>query len=170
MHKLVWVYLQLIFPFLELDIKYFDLGLPHRDATDDKVTVESAEATLKYGYTSLSPFIIFKLALEEKNIFFSIKWYNLLLPPLEILCSPHLFVLAYSYFVSALMQWLLDKIYDCYLLKVYKECYLLKAFTAQYPCFLKVRNKTRCFRCWGILIKTQTLQNGVKKMQFQLNL
>lgn len=48
MHKLVWAFLQLIFPFLELDIKYFDLGLPHRDATDDKVTVESAEATLKY--------------------------------------------------------------------------------------------------------------------------
>jgi len=38
---------QLIFPFLDLDIKYFDLGLPHRDATDDKVTVEAAEATLK---------------------------------------------------------------------------------------------------------------------------
>ncbi|KAJ6402328.1 hypothetical protein OIU84_014423 [Salix udensis] len=40
---------KLIFPFLELDIKYFDLGLPHRDATDDKVTVESAEAALKYN-------------------------------------------------------------------------------------------------------------------------
>ncbi|CAM8924690.1 unnamed protein product [Rhodiola kirilowii] len=40
---------KLIFPFLDLDIKYFDLGLPHRDATDDKVTVESAEATLKYN-------------------------------------------------------------------------------------------------------------------------
>lgn len=39
---------QLIFPFLELDIKYFDLGLPHRDATNDRVTIESAEATLKY--------------------------------------------------------------------------------------------------------------------------
>lgn len=39
---------QLIFPFLELDIKYFDLGLPHRDATADRVTIESAEATLKY--------------------------------------------------------------------------------------------------------------------------
>lgn len=33
---------------MELDIKYFDLGVTHRDATDDKVTVESAEATLKY--------------------------------------------------------------------------------------------------------------------------
>lgn len=39
--------MQLILPFLELDIKYYDLGLPYRDATDDKVTVESAEATLK---------------------------------------------------------------------------------------------------------------------------
>lgn len=39
---------QLITPFVELDIKYYDLGLPHRDATDDKVTVESAEATKKY--------------------------------------------------------------------------------------------------------------------------
>ena len=38
---------QLIYPFLELDIKYFDLGLPNRDATNDKVTIESAEATLK---------------------------------------------------------------------------------------------------------------------------
>ncbi|KAK1367328.1 Isocitrate dehydrogenase [NADP] [Heracleum sosnowskyi] len=40
---------KLIFPFLDLDIKYFDLGLPNRDATDDRVTVESAEATLKYN-------------------------------------------------------------------------------------------------------------------------
>ncbi|KAJ8512620.1 hypothetical protein OPV22_003054 [Ensete ventricosum] len=40
---------KLIFPFVDLDIKYFDLGLPNRDATDDKVTIESAEATLKYN-------------------------------------------------------------------------------------------------------------------------
>ncbi|KAG5529801.1 hypothetical protein RHGRI_030246 [Rhododendron griersonianum] len=40
---------QLIFPFVELDIKYFDLGLPYRDETNDKVTIESAEATLKYN-------------------------------------------------------------------------------------------------------------------------
>ncbi|PON79589.1 Isocitrate dehydrogenase NADP-dependent [Trema orientale] len=40
---------KLIFPFLELDIKYFDLGLPNRDATNDRVTIESAEATLKYN-------------------------------------------------------------------------------------------------------------------------
>ncbi|KAE9450142.1 hypothetical protein C3L33_17956, partial [Rhododendron williamsianum] len=40
---------KLIFPFVELDIKYFDLGLPYRDETNDKVTIESAEATLKYN-------------------------------------------------------------------------------------------------------------------------
>jgi len=32
-----------------MEIKYFDLGLPHRDATDDKVTVEAAEAVKKYS-------------------------------------------------------------------------------------------------------------------------
>ncbi|KAJ4896498.1 Cytosolic isocitrate dehydrogenase [NADP] [Raphanus sativus] len=40
---------KLITPFVKLDIKYYDLGLPHRHATDDKVTVESAEATKKYN-------------------------------------------------------------------------------------------------------------------------
>lgn len=40
----VGVVLQLILPYLDIDIKYFDLGLPHRDATDDKVTVDAAEA------------------------------------------------------------------------------------------------------------------------------
>ncbi|KAL2253391.1 isocitrate dehydrogenase [NADP] isoform X1 [Sesamum indicum] len=51
MTRVIWKSIKekLILPFLELDIKYFDLGLPHRDATNDKVTVESAEATLKYN-------------------------------------------------------------------------------------------------------------------------
>ena len=39
--------LQLIFPYLDLDIKYFDLGILNRDATDDRVTAESAKAALK---------------------------------------------------------------------------------------------------------------------------
>jgi isocitrate dehydrogenase len=39
----------LIFPYLDLDIKYFDLGMEHRDATNDKVTVDAAEAILKYN-------------------------------------------------------------------------------------------------------------------------
>ncbi|KAD7478557.1 hypothetical protein E3N88_01693 [Mikania micrantha] len=43
---------KLVFPFLDLDIKYYDLGLPNHDAINDKVTIESAEATLKYATTS----------------------------------------------------------------------------------------------------------------------
>ncbi|KAI0293630.1 hypothetical protein B0F90DRAFT_1670783 [Multifurca ochricompacta] len=39
---------ELILPYLQLDIKYFDLGLEHQDATDDPVTIKSAEAILKY--------------------------------------------------------------------------------------------------------------------------
>ncbi|XP_064996523.1 cytosolic isocitrate dehydrogenase [NADP]-like isoform X2 [Musa acuminata AAA Group] len=51
MTRVIWRMIKekLIFPFLELDIKYFDLGLLNRDATDDRVTVESAEATLKHN-------------------------------------------------------------------------------------------------------------------------
>ena len=32
-----------------MDCKYYDLGLPHRDATDDQVTIDSAEAIKKYN-------------------------------------------------------------------------------------------------------------------------
>ncbi|KAL0461697.1 UNVERIFIED_CONTAM: Isocitrate dehydrogenase [NADP], chloroplastic/mitochondrial [Sesamum latifolium] len=51
MTRVIWKMIKdkLIFPHLELDIKYFDLGILNRDATDDKVTVESAEAALKYN-------------------------------------------------------------------------------------------------------------------------
>lgn len=40
---------QLITPFLDLDIKYYDLGMEYRDQTDDKVTTDAAEAIIKYG-------------------------------------------------------------------------------------------------------------------------
>lgn len=36
-------------PFLDIDCKYYDLGLPYRDETDDQVTVDAAEAILKYN-------------------------------------------------------------------------------------------------------------------------
>ena len=39
----------MINPYLDLDIKYFDLGLPYRDQTSDKVTVEAAEAIKQYN-------------------------------------------------------------------------------------------------------------------------
>jgi isocitrate dehydrogenase len=36
-------------PYLDLDIKYYDLGLPYRDQTNDQVTIDSAQAILKYN-------------------------------------------------------------------------------------------------------------------------
>ena len=41
--------LQLILPNVDVQLKYFDLGLPHRDQTDDQVTIDSALATQKYS-------------------------------------------------------------------------------------------------------------------------
>lgn len=51
MTRIIWKSIKdkLIFPYLDLDIKYFDLGLEYRDQTDDQVTVDAAEATLKYN-------------------------------------------------------------------------------------------------------------------------
>ena len=51
MTRIIWKWIKdkLIFPYLDLDLDYYDLGMEHRDATDDKVTVESAEAIKKYG-------------------------------------------------------------------------------------------------------------------------
>ncbi|PHT44024.1 Isocitrate dehydrogenase [NADP] [Capsicum baccatum] len=49
--RVIWKLIKdkIFLPFVELDIKYFVLGLHHRDATDDKVTIESAKATLNYN-------------------------------------------------------------------------------------------------------------------------
>lgn len=46
MTRVIWKWIKdkLIFPFLDLNIQYFDLGIEHRDATDDKVTLEAAKA------------------------------------------------------------------------------------------------------------------------------
>jgi len=51
MTRVIWELIKekLIFPFVDLDIKCYDLGLENRDATDDKVTVEAAEAIKKYN-------------------------------------------------------------------------------------------------------------------------
>jgi isocitrate dehydrogenase len=51
MTRIIWKFIKdkLIFPYLDLDIKYFDLGIENRDATNDQVTIDSAEATLKYN-------------------------------------------------------------------------------------------------------------------------
>ena len=51
MTRIIWQFIKdkLILPYLDIDLKYFDLGIEHRDATDDQVTIDSAEATKKYG-------------------------------------------------------------------------------------------------------------------------
>jgi isocitrate dehydrogenase len=51
MTRIIWhkIREKLILPYLDIDLKYFDLGIQNRDATDDRVTFESAEATKKYG-------------------------------------------------------------------------------------------------------------------------
>ncbi len=51
MTRVLWQMIKdkLILPFVDLKSEYYDLGLKHRDETDDQVTVDSANATLKYG-------------------------------------------------------------------------------------------------------------------------
>jgi isocitrate dehydrogenase len=51
MTRIIWQFIKdkLILPYLDIDIKYYDLGIEHRDATDDKVTVDAANAIKQYG-------------------------------------------------------------------------------------------------------------------------
>ena len=51
MTRIIWQIIRekLILPYLDIDLKYYDLGIEHRDATDDKVTVDAAEAIKQYG-------------------------------------------------------------------------------------------------------------------------
>jgi len=51
MTRIIWAFIkqQLILPYLELDVDYYDLGIESRDATDDAITVEAAEAIRRHG-------------------------------------------------------------------------------------------------------------------------
>ncbi|WP_306352671.1 NADP-dependent isocitrate dehydrogenase [Flavobacterium sp. '19STA2R22 D10 B1'] len=51
MTRIIWKFIKdkLILPYLELDIKYYDLGIEHRDETSDQVTIDAAEAIKKYN-------------------------------------------------------------------------------------------------------------------------
>ncbi|MCU0361581.1 MAG: NADP-dependent isocitrate dehydrogenase [Bacteroidia bacterium] len=50
MTRIIWKFIKdkLILPYLDIDIKYYDLGIEHRDATNDQVTIDAAEAIKKY--------------------------------------------------------------------------------------------------------------------------
>ncbi|TKB98869.1 NADP-dependent isocitrate dehydrogenase [Pedobacter cryophilus] len=51
MTRIIWKFIKdkLIFPYLDLDIKYYDLGMEYRDETDDQVTIDAANAIKQYG-------------------------------------------------------------------------------------------------------------------------
>lgn len=51
MTRILWKMIkdELILPFVDLKTEYYDLGLPNRDKTNDQITIDSAEATKKYG-------------------------------------------------------------------------------------------------------------------------
>lgn len=51
MTRIIWKFIKdkLILPYVDVDIKYFDLGVEHRDETDDQVTVDAANAIREYG-------------------------------------------------------------------------------------------------------------------------
>jgi isocitrate dehydrogenase len=51
MTRIIWQLIKdkLIHPYLDIDLKYYDLSIEHRDETDDQITVDAAEAIKKYG-------------------------------------------------------------------------------------------------------------------------
>src|SRR5690554_5697124 len=51
MTRIIWAFIKekLILPYLDLDIKYYDLGIESRDATDDQITVDAANAIKQFG-------------------------------------------------------------------------------------------------------------------------
>ncbi|HEY2479234.1 MAG TPA: NADP-dependent isocitrate dehydrogenase [Solirubrobacterales bacterium] len=51
MTRIIWSFIkeQLILPYLDVDLKYYDLGIESRDATEDKITVDAANAIKQYG-------------------------------------------------------------------------------------------------------------------------
>src|SRR5271170_7330385 len=51
MTRIIWSFIKnkLILPYLDIDLKYYDLGIESRDATDDQITVDAANAIKEYG-------------------------------------------------------------------------------------------------------------------------
>ena len=51
MTRIIWAFIKekLILPYLDVDLKYFDLSVQKRDETGDQITIDSANAIKKYG-------------------------------------------------------------------------------------------------------------------------
>ena len=59
MTRIIWQFIKdrLILPYLDVNLEYYDLGMEHRDATDDQVTIDSANAILKHGVHRVPCFV-----------------------------------------------------------------------------------------------------------------
>ena len=57
MTRIIWDFIKkkLILPYLDVDLKYYDLGIEERDRTNDQITIDSAEAIKKYGIDPEKP-------------------------------------------------------------------------------------------------------------------
>ena len=74
MTRILWKMIkdELLAPFIELKTEYYDLGLKNRDETDDQVTIDSAEATKKYGVAVKCATITPNAARVERNAVLSV--------------------------------------------------------------------------------------------------
>ena len=82
MTRIIWSFIKekLILPYLDIDLKYYDLGMESRDNTDDQITVDCAKAIQKYNVgvkcATITPD---EDRVEEFNLKKNVevsKWYN----------------------------------------------------------------------------------------------
>lgn len=68
MTRIIWDFIkkQLILPYLDINLDYYDLGIEHRDATNDQVTIDCANAIKKHG-SALNAQLSLLTRLELKN-------------------------------------------------------------------------------------------------------
>src|SRR6478672_10209580 len=57
MTRIIWAFIKerLILPYLDVELDYYDLGIEHRDATDDQVTIDAAHAIQRHGHARRGP-------------------------------------------------------------------------------------------------------------------
>ena len=70
MTRVIWEFIKskLILPYLDLDIKYYDLGMKSRDNTDDQITIDSAKAIKKMVLVlNVQPLLLMKHVLKNLN-------------------------------------------------------------------------------------------------------
>lgn len=150
---------QLILPFLDLDIKYYDLGILNRDATDDRVTIEAALATLKYVkivsptiWPSCNSFFFEILYFFSVDFFFFHIWF--------ICCC---YVVRSEFLINLLsnlpqflfgLTWIISMVKFSVLMKII-HCHrkLTSKLKARLDCCLK-RLEVFCTRCPKFVIGT----------------